>query len=110
MNNHTPPWIWADLIVALAVFTAITNGEAGETGSDAIQGAEAGAAVGSVVPGIGTLIGGLIGGGVGALSSAFGGGAKDPETESFYNYVPQYNKDPRVAASMSPADNFQYLA
>jgi hypothetical protein len=64
----------------LALYNFASNYESGKTGSDALNGAEAGAAIGSIVPGIGTVLGGVIGGAVGALSSAFGPGAKDPET------------------------------
>lgn len=58
----------------LAVYDFISNWESGDTGSDAMRGAQAGAAIGSIVPGIGTLIGALGGAAIGAISSIFGPG------------------------------------
>ncbi len=72
---------------ALSTYNAVANYKSGATGSDALNGAEAGAAIGSIIPGIGTLIGGVIGGAVGAISSAFGPGAKDPETTQVQNVI-----------------------
>lgn len=67
--------------IPLALYNEVNSWRSGATGSDALGGASTGAAVGTaVLPGIGTVVGGLIGGAVGALSSAFGPGAKDPET------------------------------
>jgi hypothetical protein len=102
--------IGGDIMAPLALYNFGKNWQSGATGQDALGGAEAGASIGSIVPGIGTLLGGLIGGGVGALSSAFGGGKHDPETDALYKYLPQYNKDPSIAQNMSPANNFQELA
>jgi hypothetical protein len=86
----------------LDVYNFVNNWQSGKTGSNALNGAEAGAAVGSIIPGIGTLIGGVVGGAVGALSSAFGPGAKDPETadvQNVINAVSSNQNNPNVAAS-----------
>lgn len=72
---------------ALSVYNFANNWKSGSTGSDAMNGAAAGAAIGSIVPGIGTAIGAVIGGAVGALSSAFGGGAVDPESSGVQNVI-----------------------
>lgn len=72
---------------ALSVYNFANNWKSGSTGSDAANGAAAGAAIGSIVPGIGTAIGAVIGGAVGALSSAFGGGAVDPESSGVQNVI-----------------------
>lgn len=88
----------------LAVYNAVENYQSGKTGSDALNGAEAGAAIGSIIPGIGTVIGGVIGGAVGAISSAFGPGAKDPETQDVQNVInatSQNGNSSQVAASVS---------
>jgi hypothetical protein len=77
--------------------------KSGATGSDALSGAQTGAEIGSIIPGIGTVIGGLIGGAAGALSSAFGPGAKDPETYAVQNVIDATSKNknnPAVAASV----------
>lgn len=74
--------------IPLNLYNEVNTWRSGATGSDALAGASTGASigatVGSVVPVIGTafggLVGGVIGGAAGALSSAFGPGAKDPET------------------------------
>lgn len=87
----------------LAVYNFANNWKSGATGSDAMNGAEAGAAIGSIVPGIGTVIGGVIGGAVGALSSAFGGGAVDPESHGVQGVIDATSKsgnNPAVAASV----------
>src|SRR5580693_1159882 len=62
------------LLVPLDLYNEINSYQSGNTGSDALSGAETGAAIGSIVPGIGTAIGGVIGGAAGALASAFGPG------------------------------------
>lgn len=88
------------ILAPLSVYNAVNNWQSGKTGSNALNGAEAGAAVGSIIPGIGTLIGGLVGGAVGALSSAFGPGAKDPETtavQGLLDYTGSHGNDPRIA-------------
>lgn len=69
------------LAAPLSLYNFAQNYQSGATGSDALNGAETGATIGSIVPGIGNLIGGLVGGAVGAVSSAFGGGKPDPETQ-----------------------------
>lgn len=92
------------ILAPLSVYNAVNNWQSGKTGSDALNGAEAGAAVGSVIPGIGTVIGGLVGGAVGALSSAFGPGAKDPETASvqgLLDYTGSHGNDPGIAQQVS---------
>jgi hypothetical protein len=88
---------------ALSVYNFANNWQSGNTGSDAMNGAEAGAAVGSVVPGIGTAIGAVIGGAVGALTSAFGPGETDPETAGVQNVINATSangNNPAVAASV----------
>lgn len=92
------------ILAPLSIYNAVNNWQSGKTGSNALNGAEAGAAVGSVIPGIGTLIGGVVGGAVGALSSAFGPGAKDPETASvqgLLDYTGSHGNDPRIAQQAS---------
>lgn len=91
----------------LALYNLANNWQSGATGSDALQGASAGAAIGSIVPGIGNLIGGLIGGAAGALSSAFGGGKQDPETQNTYAVNAAGTN---AASTLSPTQSFQYLA
>ena len=98
----------------LAVYSAIKNWKSGDTGSDAIQGAEAGAAVGSVVPGIGTVVGAVIGGAVGALSSAFGGGKTSQEASQARNVDQQLNsasdqQRAQALSTMTPAQSFQTI-
>lgn len=103
-NNPELASIGGYVMAPLAVYNAVNNWQSGKTGSDALNGAEAGAAVGSVIPGIGTVIGGLVGGAVGALSSAFGPGAKDPETagvQGLLDYTGSHGNDPRIAQQAS---------
>lgn len=76
----------------LAIYGAIKGYQSGDTGGDALRGAEAGAAIGSVVPVVGTAVGAIVGGAVGAISSAFGNGKVDPENKNFVDYTQQYNK------------------
>lgn len=99
----------------LSTYSAIKNWQSGNTGSDAIQGAEAGAAWGSLFGPVGTVAGAVIGGAVGALSSAFGGGRPDLETGGWNNYAAAYNKaDPATQSAMtkslSPSQAYQNLA
>ena len=94
----------------LSVYEFAKNWQSGNTGSDALSGAEAGASFGSIIPGIGTVIGAVIGGAAGALSSAFGGGRADPETQNLNSIAPQINKNPALASSLSPAQSYQILA
>lgn len=96
--------------IPFTAYNAIKNWQSGNTGSDAMQGAELGASIGSIVPGIGTLIGGLLGGGVGALSSAFGGGRPDPETQGWNNFAKQYQANPNIAGYLNPSQAYQNLA
>ena len=112
-SNPALSAIGGDILAPLAVYNAVKNWQSGKTGSDALQGAEAGAAVGSVVPVLGTALGAIVGGLVGAGSSAFGGGAHDPETDSLYKYLGAYNTPgggSQLAAGLSPAQNYQNLA
>lgn len=95
---------------AMSLYNFVQGWQSGDTGGDALRGAQTGATIGSVVPGVGTLIGAGIGAAVGALSSAFGGGKADPETMGLNNYVPQYTKNPAIAAQLNPAQNYQLLA
>lgn len=90
--------------IPLSLYNFAENYQSGKTGSDALNGAEAGAAIGSVIPGLGTVIGGVIGGAVGALSSAFGPGAKDPETsdvQSLIDYTGSHGNSQQAAQSVS---------
>jgi hypothetical protein len=87
----------------LAVYNAVSNYKSGATGSDTLNGAEAGAAIGSIIPGVGTVVGGIVGGAVGAISSAFGPGAKDPETSSVQNVInatSSNGNNPAIAANV----------
>lgn len=89
--------------VPLSVYNFVNNYQSGKTGSDTLQGAEAGAAIGSVIPVVGTAVGTVVGAAVGALSSAFGPGAKDPETnvsQSVINATSSNANNPAVAASV----------
>ena len=101
----------------LAVYNFVKNWQSGQTGSDAIQGAEAGAAVGSVVPGVGTVIGAVVGGAIGAISSFFGPGKADPEHTTWNNvsgvyasYTPAEQQQAQQLMSQNPAQAFQLLA
>lgn len=104
--------------IPLDLYNFAQNWQSGNTGSDAMQGAETGAAIGSVIPGIGTVIGGLVGGAAGALSSAFGGGRHDPESDMLHGLTGQYgqlyNQNPGEAQSalsaLSPSQSYQLLA
>lgn len=99
------------LVAADSIYNFANEWQSGKTGSDALAGAEAGAstgaAIGSIVPGVGTLIGGIagavIGGAVGALSSAFGGGATDPETKNWQSFI-----DATGGANATPAQVAKY--
>jgi hypothetical protein len=98
----------------LALYSAIKNWQSGNTGSDALQGAEAGAAIGSIVPGVGTVIGAVVGGLVGAASSAFGGGKTSGEASMARNVDQQLasaSNQQRMSAiaSMSPPQAFQMI-
>jgi hypothetical protein len=100
-----------EVAVPLAIYNFAENWQSGKTGSDAIQGAEAGAAIGSVVGPIGTAAGLVIGGVVGALSSAFGPGAKDPESSYFAAYADAYGKGgAKAVQAATPPQTFQSLA
>lgn len=93
------------------IYSEARTYQSGATGSDALSGAESGAAVGTmIVPGIGTAIGAIVGGAIGALSSAFGGGKADPETESWDAFVPAYATNPQIATRLSAPVAFQLLA
>jgi hypothetical protein len=93
----------------LALYNAVANYQSGDTAGDAMRGMQAGAAIGSViVPGIGTLVGGAIGAGVGAISSAFGNGKVDPETnnwQSFINATHGANPNAAQVAQMTSTQN-----
>jgi hypothetical protein len=97
----------------LSLYNTVSNWQSGNTGADALNGAETGASIGTaIVPGIGTLVGGVIGGAVGALSSAFGGGKKDPETTSFNGMVAANAQagNNSVVQSLNPTQAYQSLA
>lgn len=86
--------------VPFAVANFVESYQSGKTGSDALAGAEAGASIGSVVPVVGTALGAVIGGAVGAIASAFGPGAKDPETnvsDSLINYTSAHGNSQQAA-------------
>ena len=94
-----------------SAYNTIKNWQSGNTGSDALNGAETGASVGTMIaPGIGTLLGGLIGGAAGAASSAFGGGRPDPETQNWNSLASAYDQNPGVMGSANPAQLYQGLA
>ena len=92
---------------AYSLYNEIKNYQSGNTGSDAMSGAETGASIGTMVlPGIGTLIGGALGAVGGAIASAFGGGEEDPETAT-WNKVAQ---NPSAISSQTPSQLYQNLA
>lgn len=105
--------------IPLDIYNFAQNWQSGATGSDALRGAETGAAIGSVIPGVGTIVGGLVGGAIGALSSAFGGGATDPETSNWNSYIKatggatpnaaQMNTISATTQSLPPAAAFNLL-
>lgn len=102
----------------LSLYDFAKNWQSGNTGADALGGAEAGASIGSIVPGVGTVIGGLVGAAAGALSSAFGGGKPDPETTADKGLQSQYStayaSDPQGATAalsgLGPQQSFESLA
>lgn len=91
------------LVAAYSIYNFANEWQSGKTGSDALAGAEAGAAIGSVIPGVGTIIGAVVGGAIGALSSAFGGGATDPETKNWQSFI-----DATGGAKATPAQVAKY--
>jgi len=96
---------------AYSLYNTVNNYQSGNTGSDAMNGAETGASIGTmVVPGIGTAIGGLIGGAAGALSSAFGGGENDPETQIWDKVAQLSQTTPGLMSELSPNELYQNLA
>lgn len=89
--------------IPLAVANFVESYQSGKTGADALSGAEAGASIGSVIPVVGTAIGAVVGGAVGALASAFGPGAKDPETyvsNNLINYTSGHGNSQAAAQSV----------
>jgi hypothetical protein len=97
---------------ALSVYNFAKNWGSGDTGGDALRGAEAGASIGTMVlPGIGTLVGGAIGGAVGAISSVFGNGKVDPENSNFNGFTQAYNaaKTPQAKAQVAASTADPYL-
>lgn len=92
------------IMAPIDAYNEVKNWRSGATGADALSGAETGAAIGSVIPVIGTALGAVTGGAVGALSSAFGPGAKDPETYAVQNVIDAVSSNknnPNVAAQAS---------
>jgi hypothetical protein len=98
--------------IPLDLYNEINSWESGNTGADALAGAQTGAAIGSVIPGVGTLIGGLVGGAAGALSSAFGPGRVDPENKNFEGFTQAYNKasSPQQKADIAASVQDPYTA
>lgn len=95
----------------LSVYSFVENWQSGDTGGDAIRGAEAGAAVGSVIPVVGTLAGAVIGGAIGAVSSMFGPGKQDPESAVWDQYAAAYaTKGASGVSGATASQNFQLLA
>lgn len=117
-NNPALSAVGSYIAAPLSLYNFGADWQSGDTGGDALRGAEAGASVGSIVPGIGNLIGGLVGGAAGALSSAFGGGKHDPETDAVKGLISQYQSasasDPTAAQAglqgLSPQQSFEALA
>lgn len=95
---------------AYSLYQFAKNWQSGNTGADALSGAETGATIGAVAGPVGALAGAVIGGAVGAISSAFGGGRADPETMALNNYAPAYNKNPGIGATLTPSQNYQLLS
>lgn len=94
----------------LALYNFATNYQSGAGGSDALNGAEAGATIGSGFGPIGTVVGGVIGGAVGAISSAFGPGAKDPETVGVQKLIDTVGAHPDQASQITGAVGNPYIA
>lgn len=95
--------------VPLALYNEINNWQSGATGSDALAGAGTGAAIGSVVPVIGTALGALIGGAGGALSSLFGPGKTDPETQGVQKLINAVGANPGQASAITSSVQNPYL-
>lgn len=98
--------------IPLDIYNEVNNWESGNTGADALAGAQTGAAIGSIIPGVGTVIGGLVGGAAGALSSAFGPGRVDPENKNFEGFTQAYNKasSPEQKADIAASVRDPYTA
>lgn len=94
-----------------SLYNTVKNYQSGNTGSDALNGAETGASIGTMIlPGIGTVIGGLLGGAGGAIASAFGGGENDPETLGWNKTVQAAQANPSAITGESPSQLYQNLA
>ena len=96
--------------VPLAAYNAVANYESGKTGQDALNDAELGATVGTYFGPLGTLAGAVIGGAVGAISSAFGPGAKDPETAGVQKLLDVVGSHPDQASLITSAVQNPYIA
>jgi hypothetical protein len=102
---------YAPLVGAgLSTYNTVKNWQSGNTGSDALNGAETGAAWGSYFGPWGTAIGALAGGAIGALSSAFGGGERDPETTNWNSLAQAAQSNPGLMQQLSPSMLYQGLA
>lgn len=100
LGNQALSTIGGDIAAPLALYNAVNNWQSGATGNDALGGLGAGMSIGSIIPGVGTLLGGALGAGVGALSSAFGPGAKDPETKGWDSYLNASKQDPNISSQV----------
>jgi hypothetical protein len=94
------------------IYDLSQNWQSGATGSDIRGGAETGAGIGTaILPGVGTAIGAVGGAAVGAISSLFGPGKKDPETQTWDNYAGTFaSKGAQGVSGATPAQNYQMLA
>ena len=96
---------------ALSLYNFAEQWQSGKTGADALAGAQAGATIGAEFGVVGAIPGALLGAAVGALSSAFGGGAQDPEHLGWNQYAATYQKGGAAAVTgASPATNWQMLS
>lgn len=88
----------------LALYNEVKNWQSGNTGSDALGGAGTGAAIGTaIMPGIGTALGALGGALAGGISSLFGPGKGDPETQDvqgLINATSGAGNNPALASSV----------
>jgi len=97
--------------VPLSVYNFATNYESGKGGSDAMNGAEAAATIGGYAYGpIGAAVGAVIGGAVGGIASAFGPGAKDPETVGVQKLLDTVGSHPDQAAQITSVVSNPYIA
>lgn len=94
----------------LSTYNTAKNWKSGATGADAMNGAVTGAEWGSAFGPVGTAVGAVVGGAVGAIASAFGPGAKDPETVGVQKLLDAVGKTPQQASQLTSAVQNPYIA